>query len=448
MLGALAAAWLAAAPSAAQAAAFAQKKQWEELYLAFAAASVEGVSAGDRAKIGKALAAGCGALQGDDPVMAYSLGEKSVAFAPTAEGLYCTGLTARRSDQRQAAEDTFRAGLAKFPKDGRFALELGRLYLEDGQAGDAAAALGQVPAKSPQATEAKALLARIARESAERAPGAAPKVIAVTGGDDEPPRPLRRSPGAGGSLAYETAEDDDGRRVRQNQYFRFRYFNAKRDFGQRAEYEGSVQGALEDARATVRELLGVARERPVDVILYSREEFRLHHGAQAAQAVAGFYSQDAIRMNDSAEMNEKNQATLVHEYVHAVMDELLGFNGGALPTWMHEGLAEYIEWRSLGGDGPPRQTAVYLQQLALQGQLPKLASLSQGPLIAQRNPGLAYATAAVGVRVLRERRGLGELIELVRECGTGTDFETALERRFGLTLPRLDEEIAASLKQR
>lgn len=450
MLGALAATWLAAAPTAAQAAAFAQKKQWEELYLAFAAASADGVPAGDRAKIGKALVAGCLALQGDDPVMAYSLGEKSVAFAATAEGLHCTGLTARRSDQRQAAEDTFRAGLAQFPKDGRFALELGRLLLEDGQPGEAAEALGRVPPKSPQAAEAKALLARVARESSTRAEGRAPQVIAVAGGDDDeaPGRPLRREPSAGGSLAYETAEDGDGRRVRQNQYFRFRYFNAKRDFGQRAEYEGSVQAALEDARATVRRLLGVARERPVDVILYSREEFRLHHGAQAAQAVAGFYSQDAIRMNDSAEMNDKNQATLVHEYVHAVMDELVGFDGEALPTWMHEGVAEYIEWRSLGGDGPPRQAAVYLQQLALQDQLPKLASLSQGPLIAQRNPGLAYATAAVGVKVLLERRGMGDLVELLRECGTGTPFPTALERRFGLTLPKLDEEITASLKQR
>lgn len=447
MLGALAAAWLAAAPTAAQAAAFAQKKQWEELYLAFAAASTEGVSAGDRAKIGRALAAGCLALQGDDPVMAYSLGEKSVAFASSAEGLHCTGLTARRSDQRQAAEDSFRAGLKQFPKDGRFPLELGRLLLEDGQPGEAAEALGRVPPKSPQAAEAKALLARVAREAAEPV-GATPKVLTVGGDEEAPTRPVRGGPSAGGSLAYETAEDGDGRRVRQNQYFRFRYFNAKRDFGQRAEYEGSVQGALEDARATVRRLLGVARERPVDVILYSREEFRLHHGAQAAQAVAGFYSQDAIRMNDSAEMNEKNQATLVHEYVHAVMDELVGFDPAALPTWMHEGVAEYVEWRSLGGDGPPRQAAVALQQLALQDALPKLATLSQGPLIAQRNPGLAYATAAVGVKVLLERRGMGELVELLRECGTGTPFPTALERRFGLTLPKLDEEIATSLKER
>ncbi len=441
MVGALVAAWLAAAPTAAQAAAFAQQKQWEELYLAFAAASPDGWKAADRAKVGKALAAGCLALQGEDPVMGYSLGEKAVAFAPSAEGLFCTGLSAKRSDQRQAAEDSFRAGLSRFPKDGRFALELGRLYLEDGQPGEAAALLARVPPKSAQGTEAKVLLARVAKEASQPVGGAEPKVVLVE-------RPARGGLELGSSASFESAEDGEGRRMRQNQYFRFRYFNAKRDFGERAEYEGRVQAALEQARATARRLLGVARERPVEVIFYSRDEFRLHHGAQAAQAIAGFYSQDAIRMNDSAEINERNQATLVHEYVHAVMDELVSFDHAALPTWMHEGTAEYLEWRSLGNDGPPRQAAVSLQQLALQDQLPRLAGMSQGPLIGQRNPALAYAVAAVGVKVLLERRSMGELVELMRDCGGGAPFAQALERRFGLTVEKLDEEIAASLKAR
>jgi hypothetical protein len=234
--------------------------------------------------------------------------------------------------------------------------------------------------------------------------------------------------------------------VRQNQYFRFYYFNQKRDFGQRAEYEGRVQGALDDARVSAQRLLGVAREKPLDVILYSREEFRLHHGPQAAQAIAGFYSEDAIRMNDSAEINDRNRATLVHEYVHAVMDEVGSFNQRSLPVWMHEGLAEYIEWRSEGAEGPPKHYATALQQLALQGQLPHLEEMNNGPLVATRNPGLAYALAAVAVRLLVEKRSMPEVIELIRDCGKGTPFEQALERRFGTSLARLDEELTSSLK--
>ncbi len=438
MLGPLLALAVTAAPTGAQAAAFAKGKQWEELYLAFAAASPEAAAKGDRPKIAKALLAGCLALEVDDAVMAFSLGEKSVAFAPTAEGLSCTALTAKRSDQRGAAEEALRRGLTSYPKDGRFGLELGRLYLEDGQPGEAASMLARVPPRAKESAEAKRLVAQIARESGEPASG--PKVRVA----EEPSAPGELSRAT--SRSYESSVDGDGRRVRQNQYFRFYYFNSKRDFGQRAEYEGTVQGALEDARVTAQRLLGVARDKPVDVILYSREEFRLHHGPQAARAVAGFYAEDAIRMNDSAEINDHNRSVLVHEYVHAVMDELGHFNQRSLPVWMHEGLAEYIEWRSAGSEGPPKPFATALQQLALQDQLPKLAELSNGPLIATRNPGLAYALAAVAVRLLVERRGMSEVIQLIEDCGKGTSFEQALERRFGTSVARLDEELTSSLK--
>ncbi|MDP1826421.1 MAG: tetratricopeptide repeat protein [Archangium sp.] len=445
MLATLLSLALTAGPTAAQAAAFAKGKQWEELYLAFAAASPDASAKADRPKIAQALLAGCLALQVDDAVMAFSLGEKSVAFAPTADGLYCTGVTAKRSDQRGAAEEALKKGAGTFPKDARFNLELGRLYLEDGQPGEAASTLARVPVKAKESGEARRLIAQIARESGESVGGPKVRVENVPGDPSTPPG-MSGEEGRATSRSYESSVDADGRRVRQNQYFRFYYFNSKRDFGQRAEYEGRVQGALEDARLAAQRLLGVAREKPVDVILYSREEFRLHHGPQAAQAVAGFYSEDAIRMNDSAEINDRNRSTLVHEYVHAVMDELGNFNQRSLPVWMHEGLAEYIEWRAEGVDGPPKHYATALQQLALQDQLPRLAQMSNGPLIANRNPGLAYAVAAVAVRLLVERRGMREVIELIQDCGKGTPFEQALERRFGTSISRLDEELTSSLK--
>ena len=161
MLGPLLALAVTAAPNAAQAISFAKAKQWEELYLAFAAANPEASAKGDRPKIAQALLSGCLALQVDDAVMAFSLGEKSVAFGPTADGLSCTAITAKRSDQRGAAEEALRKGLSLFAKDGRFALELGRLYLEDGQPGEAASMFARVPPKAKESAEAKRLVARL-----------------------------------------------------------------------------------------------------------------------------------------------------------------------------------------------------------------------------------------------------------------------------------------------
>lgn len=432
---------VAAPPSAAKAQAMAKQKQWEELYLGFAAASPDGLSKGDRAKVAAALAAGCSALQGDDPVMAFGLGDKSVTFAPTAEGLYCTALTAKRSDQRGAAEEALGRGLSSFPKDGRFALELGRLYQEDGQAREALATLAKVPAKSKESAEARRLIAQLSPQAPPEVPLGAPDVTVAP--------PTAGLPAlAPTSRSYESGVDEEGRRVRQNQYFRFRYFNAKRDFGQRADFEGRVQAALEEGRVAVERLLGAAREKPLDVILYSRAEFTLHHGPQAAAAIAGFYSADAIRMNDSAEINDRTRAVLVHEYVHAVMDEVTSFQHASIPVWLHEGTAEYVEWRFQGLDGPPFNEAKYVQQLAARDQLPKLGSFGQGPLIGTSNPGLAYVVSALAVRLLIERRSMNELLELMRDCGRGTSFPQALERRFGTTVERLDEELASTLKSR
>jgi hypothetical protein len=234
--------------------------------------------------------------------------------------------------------------------------------------------------------------------------------------------------------------------VRANQYFRFRYFSAKRDFGQRADYEGSVQAALDEARRASDRLLGVARSTPTDVILYSRSEFELHHGAQAARAIAGFYSASAIRMNDSAEINQQNQAVLVHEYVHAVMDELTGFRDGSVPVWLNEGLAEYTKWLYEGHETPPLGQARAIKQLALNDQVPPLSNMSRGPLIGMSNPALAYALSAMAVKVLVNKRGVGEVVSLIRDCGRGMDFGTALSQHFGQSGEDFDREVVNELK--
>ncbi|MGV3623220.1 MAG: tetratricopeptide repeat protein [Archangium sp.] len=446
MLGGLLALSLAAAPSAAQATALAKAKSWEELYLGFAAVSADGVSKGDRPKIADALLKGCLALEGEDPVMAYSLGEKSIELTPTADALMCTAMSAKRTDQRGAAEDALRKGLTAFGKDGRFGLELGRLYIEDGQPGEAAAVLARVPPKSKESTEAKRLLAGVSRESSVPIEGATPRGTPVV---EAPPMPGRRQPTElprSTSNSYESITDESGHRIRQNQYFRFRYFNQARDFGQRADYEGRVQDALEESRVNVKRIFGVQREKPCDVILYSKAEFKLHHGERMAQAVAGFYSMDAIRMNDSAEISPRNRAVLVHEYVHAVMDELFNFNSDAAPVWIHEGTAEFIEWRYLGSDDPPRNELAVLRQMAHNQELPSLRRLDGGPLVGMRNPSVMYALSAMAVKALVARRGMSAYVEFLEDCGRGTPWSQGIENHFGTTVERLDEELADELK--
>lgn len=423
-------------------------KQWDELYLAYATAQPKAYSKADLPKLAKALAQGCVALLTEDAVMAFSLGEKSTEFAATAEGLYCTGLSGLRADQRGAAEEAFRSGVTTFPKDFRFSLELARLFATEGDAEGARLAAARIPKKAPEFEAAQMLVRSLGPR--DDAPGPSARVVNVEPGIEPAAAPKSRAaspaPTSTGSLSYESSVDDEGRRVRANQYFRFRYFNAQRDFGQRAEYEGRVQGALDEARRAAERILGRSRSTPTDVILYSRQEFELHHGQQAAQAVAGFYSSSAIRMNDSADINPRNQATLVHEYVHAVVDEVSGFHDRNLPIWLNEGLAEYTSWQYQGREVPEGRLGMALKQQALQNQLPSLQSMSQGALIGMRNPALAYAFAALAVKVLVGKRGVRDVLELIHDCGTGLPFATAYAQRYGGSADDFDAEVAAELR--
>jgi hypothetical protein len=447
---------LAASPPPQRAQQLAKAKAWEDLYLAYSSADPKGYPDAQRKSIAGPLLKGCEALLANDAVMAYSLAERAVAFEETAGGLRCLARAALKSDQRGTAEEALRKGLAKFPRDGAFGLELGKLLLEDKDSAGAAAALGKVP-KGPQSAEARKLLQKaLSQASAEGQARAEAESIERRMNGERRPSDRKALPavatGEGDtqptSLTYESGVGEDGMRTRANRRFVLKYFNNNRDFGQRAEYEGKVIATLEESYEFTREVLGEARESPVDVILYTRQEFRTHMGASLANAAAGLYSDQAIRINDAAELTQSTRATLVHEYVHAAVDEFCG-GGHRLPTWLNEGLAEYVEWRYLGGDGdPPVLVNNALRGAAKAGKLPKLSQLSNGALIQTSNPGMAYATSAVAVRELMRRGGPSKLLTLIRDVGQGTPFEQALLGHYGMDVAKLDDEVQSSFSSR
>nr|WP_228530946.1 MULTISPECIES: hypothetical protein [Myxococcaceae] len=406
-------------PAPARAEALARSGRWDALYLAYAAVSPERYAPSERTALSRALARGCAAELRNDAVLASALGERAARFEPTAAALRCLARAALATEQRAAAESALREGMRRHPGDGGFALALGELLQSEGDAAGARAALLQVPAGSPEAARASALLAAAQAAEAEgvEASTAAP----------------------------------EGLHVRESGRFVVRYLDRTRDFGQRADYEGRCVAALEEAYAHTRSLLGRAREAPVDVLFLTREQFARAHGPQAARSIAGLYAGGAIRINqalgDAGELTADTRATLVHEYVHSALDEL-GGGAGALPTWLNEGLAEYVEWRYLGSDAPPRPLAARLAAAARAGTLPSIGAMAHGALIAQGDPGLAYALSALAVRELLRQEGPARLLTLVREVGEGRPFDAVLQARYGRSVASLDEELKSVLSRR
>ncbi|WNG60657.1 hypothetical protein F0U59_42570 [Archangium gephyra] len=441
-------------PTPAQAQKLAAERAWEDLYLAWSSVDPKGYSQPDRRTIAASLLKGCEALASSDGVMAYSLGERAVLYEQTAPGLRCLARTALATDQRGTAEDALRRGLEHFPKEGHFGLELGKLLLEDKDPQGALAALGKVPPRSPEAAKAKALMQK-ARSASSEESAAMAQARAIerrfTGETEDNKGSVQPASGSASTgLSYESGVASDGMRTRSNSRFIVKYFNNARDFGQRAEYEGRVVAALDEAHFHTRQVLGETREAPVDVILYTREEFRTHQGSALARMAAGLYSDGAIRINDAAELTQQTKATLVHEYVHAVVDDLVraAEGGQHVPIWLNEGLAEYVEWRYLGSDKPPHALATRMRGAAQSGQLPRLSDMAGGALIQQRDPALAYGTSAVAVRELLNEGGPARLLELIREVGQGASFEEALRQRYGRGVAELEASVQAALSRR
>ena len=144
----------------------------------------------------------------------------------------------------------------------------------------------------------------------------------------------------------------------------------------------------------------------MDVVLYTREEFRTHQGAALARMVAGLYSDGAIRINDAAELTQQTKATLVHEYVHAVVDDLVRPPRAASASPSGSTRASPSTWSGATWAATSRPTPwpPACAAAAQAGQLPRLSEMAGQALIQQRDPGLAYATSAVAVRRAAERR--------------------------------------------
>ncbi|MFQ5749340.1 MAG: tetratricopeptide repeat protein [Planctomycetota bacterium] len=97
---------------------------------------------------------------------------------------------------------------------------------------------------------------------------------------------------------------------------------------------------LEDAYGFVVKQLGLAPPDRILVLVLDRQRYR----SAAPDWSGGLYDgRIRIVMNDYAAEEERIRATLRHEYTHAVLHRL----GAPLPTWLHEGLAQWVEGRSL-----------------------------------------------------------------------------------------------------
>ena len=177
---------------------------------------------------------------------------------------------------------------------------------------------------------------------------------------------------------------------------------------------------LEAAYSRVGEALTAYPPQPIDVVLYTQQQFR-DVTRMPAWAAAAYDGRIRINTRGIEEHAADLENVLTHEFVHAVV-AMLG--GPTVPAWLHEGLATVFE---RDGEAYAARVLASAPSRALLATLhDSFAGLPDQPAAA------AYALSTVAVRRMLDLRGAPAVVTLLRDLARGTPFEAGFRQRMAM----------------
>ena len=204
----------------------------------------------------------------------------------------------------------------------------------------------------------------------------------------------------------------------------------------RAELQRQLLATMEDAYRDLASQLSYEPTDNIIVILYTQKEFV---DITEAPSWAGAINDGKLRIpiRGVTVMNPQLERILKHELTHSFLRSLAG---GLCPTWLNEGMAELME---------PRSSSTYAQPLAALFQQRREIPFSvlEHPFIrfSDAQAQVAYAESLSGVEYLRDRYGMGEVLRMLRNIGSGVEPELALRQSTGMDYSVFQQRIGESL---
>ena len=205
----------------------------------------------------------------------------------------------------------------------------------------------------------------------------------------------------------------------------------------RLRYDGGVNqplgmAVLDTLTATYREYagrLGFRPEEPVTVVLQTEAEFQDGRAPYWAEGVNDGTIRIPVRGLD--EPTQRLAKVLRHELAHSFV---AARTGGNCPTWLHEGVAQWLE----GGD--PEREDVAVAAAARAGRLIPLLSL-EGPFqsLSEADATLAYAESLSAVAHILRKRGEPGVVRLLAALGDRLPSEEALPVALALSYPEFQK---------
>jgi hypothetical protein len=215
------------------------------------------------------------------------------------------------------------------------------------------------------------------------------------------------------------------------------------------KYDGSEDHAvwirvleiLEDAYRDVGRQLGHFPQKPILVVLHTRERF---HDATGGPAWSdGLYDPHLgrIKIPTQGALTDQSWLTRVlrHEFVHALLNDLMG-GRRAIPQWLNEGLA-----MQLAGDPPPDIPALVRGEITVVN-----LTYLEGPWggLSPQQAMVAYLEGNSATRYLIDRYGMERVRDVLAKMATGQSFASAFADRVFISYEDFQRHWVESLNQR
>ncbi|MFZ0859073.1 MAG: tetratricopeptide repeat protein [Candidatus Sulfotelmatobacter sp.] len=201
-------------------------------------------------------------------------------------------------------------------------------------------------------------------------------------------------------------------------------------------FRAQILAALEsDYDDLVRDLGNPPRDN-ILVTLYTEQAF---FDVTHAPTWSGAINDGKLRIPISglSSMTPELAHVLKHELAHSFITQL---SGGRCPPWLHEGIAQFLEPKSLGGDG---------HQLSLLFKAQRNIPLNALEGSFQRFSGaeayVAYAESLAAVSYINDSYGMSDVQRILQRLSQGSSTEAALRATIHSDYGQFESDLARYL---
>jgi tetratricopeptide (TPR) repeat protein len=204
-------------------------------------------------------------------------------------------------------------------------------------------------------------------------------------------------------------------------------------------FRGQILDVLESDYDDLARDLGNPPHDNILVTLYTEQAF---FDVTHAPSWSGAINDGKLRIpiNGLNSVTPELARVLKHELAHSFINQL---SGGRCPPWLHEGIAQLLEPRSVGKDG--HQLALLFKS---QNNIPLNALEGSFLHFSGVQAYVAYAESLAAVSYISESYGMSDIQSILQRLREGSSTEAALRATIHSDYGQLQSELAKNLSDK